>query len=389
MKISHSFFHALILYSLCCPGGSSATTETAISSATASDIGLKQPTESKKRSKTKKHKNSKAESFEVPKPKGIDMDDLRTRLRGNGITGEVHAADSSNRQFVFTYRDPNDFFNNVQIGIVTHNKEARDFFEKMKRHDIVKIRGDFFHEGEFLPESPQPHVEVSKIEMVKAYQPAITAEKKFQKQTLLPDDLKVRNHAEFLVHAILKNGAFMVLEYKDNFVFVVIPDNRFTKDLYRNDRIRMRYKIQSFPEHPTHLELDTDVSDNKQPIEVLDSIHELHGKEFSQEGNLVLFPKSPQINRDIWAIEQKNETAQNSRTFTLVNFSKVGEQEKIDSKLRKWWDKANNGAIIDGRNKLINKDVRIRAKGVMNVVDPNQANAQMKLRSSDIVLLKN
>lgn len=385
MKKCNSVLQTIILCLFCCPGALS-TTENATGTATTSNIKIKQLTENRRQDK---HDNSKTESFEVPKPKGINMDELRVHLRGDGITGEVHAADSLNRQFVFTYRDPNDFFNNVQIGIVTHNKEARDFFGKMKRHDIVKIRGDFFHEGEFLPESPQPHVEVSKIEMVKAYQPAIKAENKFQKQTVLPDDLKGQNHADFLVHAILKNGAFMVLEYKDNFVFVVVPDNKFAKDLYRNDRIRMRYKIQSFPEHPTHLELDTDTSDNKQPLEVIDSIHKLHGKELSQEGNLVLFPKSPQINRDIWAIEQKNETTQNSRTFTLVNFSKKGEQEKIDAKLKNWWDKANYGAIIDGRNKLINKEVRIRAKGIMNVVDPNQANAQMKLRARDIVLLKN
>ncbi|MFX7029415.1 hypothetical protein ABTH93_20980, partial [Acinetobacter baumannii] len=78
-------------------------------------------------------------------------------------------------------------------------------------------------------------------------------------------------------------------------------------------------------------------------------------------------------------IEQKGADG-NSRTFTLVNFVAKGEQEKIDSKLKKWWDAVPEG-IIDGRNKLVHSKVVIKASGKMNVVDPNQANAQMQLKA--------
>ena len=321
----------------------------------------------------------------APVPAGIDMDQLEKLLKTDGVTGEIHAADPANRQFVFTYRDPKDFFNNIQIGMVSHNKDVLQFFQSMKRHDRVNIKGEFFHKGEFFPESPQPHIEVKSIQMVKSYEAPVAASDKFKKTTELPAELKAKNEANFLVHAVLKQGAFMVLEYKDNFVFVVVPDNKFTKDLYRNDRIKLRYRVQNFPVQPTHLELDIDTSNGKQPIVVLDSVHKLHGQKLTQEGRLVRFPKSPQINRDIWAVEQQSPDG-NSRTFTLVNFVKKGEQERIDSKLKKWWD-ANSGTITDGRNKLYKPDLRIKATGIMNVIDPNQANAQMKLNAKDLFLL--
>lgn len=338
-------------------------------------------------SKQLKNKSKDQDDDELaPKPAGINMDELEKSLKGEGLTGEIHAADPANRQYVFTYRDPKDFFNNVQIGMLSHKKDVLEFFQSMKRHDRVMIKGELFHTGEFFPPSPQPHIEVKSIQMVKSYDAPVKASDKFQKATPLPDELKGLNEANFLVHAVLKNGAFLVLEYKDNFVFVVVPDPKLCENLYRNDRIHMRYKVQNFPEKPTHLEVDPDTSNGKQPITVLDSIHVLHKKSLTQEGNLVRFPKSPQINRDIWAVEQKSSDG-NSRTFTLVNFVKEGEQDKIDAKLKGWWDQCPD-KIIDGRNKLYKPSLRIKAKGIMNVIDQNQANAQMKLTANDLQLVK-
>ncbi len=316
----------------------------------------------------------------------IDIEELGKKLSGDGLQCEIHAADRANRQYVATYRDPKNFFNNVQLVIVSHDKAVLSFFQSMKRHDIVLIKGEFFHQGEFMPESPQPHVEVSSISMKEEYKPSIVASEKFQKSNKLPQELQGKSEADFLVHSVLKQGAFLVLEYGDNFVFVVVPDKKFTENLYRNDRIHMRFRIQSFPSMPTHIELDTDTSGGKKPLEVTDSIHALHAKKYTQEGFLVRFPKSPQIVRDIWAVEQKGPNG-NSRTFTLVNFTVKGEQEKIDAKLKAWWDAAADG-VVDGRNKLVNSKVKIKATGIMNVVDPNQANAQMQLKARDLSLLK-
>ncbi len=319
----------------------------------------------------------------VPETPGVEIDELEQMLKEGGIKGEVHAADLDNRQIVLTYRDPKNFFKNVQIGLVSHKKEVLELFSTLKRHDLLLVQGELFHRGEFFAESPQPHIEVGSIKILKKYQASIKADAKFKKKCQLPPELQDKNEADFLVHAVLKNGAFLVLEYRDNFVFCVCPDNKLSKDLYRNDRIRLRFKLQNFPVKPAHIELDQDGANN--PILLLDSIKAMHGKMHTQEGRLVLFPKSPQIKRDIWAIEEEGPDG-NSRTFTLVNFTKAGEQEKIDRKLKSYWDAQNDG-IIDGRNKLVHTRVRLRARGRMNVVDPNQANPQMQLNASALTLL--
>lgn len=319
----------------------------------------------------------------APIASGIDLEELRRLLSSSGVVGEIHAADPDNRQFVFTYRDPKDFFNNVQIGMISHQDSVRDFFKSMRRHDRVKIKGNFIHQGEILPESPQPHIEVSSIEMIKKYEsPVQVPDPKFAKSTMLPQDLEGKREADFLVHANVRNGSALVLEYRDNFVFVSVGDPKLAAHVYRNDRVHIHFLKQNFPKRPMHLELDSKVTT---PLVVTDSIHSLHGKRFTQVGSLVRFPKSPQINRDIWAVEQKGSDG-NSRTFTLVNFTKKGEQEKIDAKLKGWWDAAP-ASVIDGRNKLVNTKVQISASGIMNVVDPNQANAQMRLNAKDLKLM--
>lgn len=328
--------------------------------------------------------NAPAKTDSASEP--IRIADLARMLKSDGILGEIHGSDPDNRIFVLTYRDPKDFFNHIQIALASRDKGVIDFFQTMKRHDKVRVKGVFFHDGEFLPESPQPHIEVSSIEMVKQYQALAEASSKFKKNTVLPAELEGKTEAEFLVHANPKQGGILVLEYMDNLVFAVIPNNTFSENLYRNDRIRMRFRVLNFPTKPIHIELDTDTSGGKKPIEVLESIKAFHGKRRTEEGRLVRFPKSPQINRDIWAVEQP-EMNGNTRTFTLVNFEEPGEQERIDAKLKSWWDSAAPDAVIDGRNKLVHKNVRIRASGIMNVVDPNQANAQMQLKAKDLSLL--
>lgn len=329
------------------------------------------------------HKTKKSDHG-APHPAGIDMDVLEKTLKGDGLVGEIHAADATNRQFVFTFRDPKDFFNNVQIGMVSHDAQVISKLSNLHRHDRVRIKGALFHQGEVMPESPQPHIEVESLELVKAYESPVALPKtRFFKSAVLPDDLNGKSEADFLVHAVVRNGAALVLEYKDNFVFVTAPDTTVSSTLFRNDRIHMKFQKQNFPKKPVHLELAK--GDPHEVIKVLDSIHLLHGKKYTQQGHLVRFPKSPQINRDIWAIEQASSDG-NSRTFTLVNFTKKGEQERIDKKLKDIWD-TQADTVVDGRNKLINEGVLIRASGVMNVVDPNQANAQMKLKAKDITVL--
>ncbi|MBX9722454.1 MAG: hypothetical protein K2X81_13735, partial [Candidatus Obscuribacterales bacterium] len=58
----------------------------------------------------------------------IDIEELGKKLSGDGLQCEIHAADPANRQFVATFRDPKNFFNNVQLVIVSHDKAVLSFF---------------------------------------------------------------------------------------------------------------------------------------------------------------------------------------------------------------------------------------------------------------------
>lgn len=312
----------------------------------------------------------------------IDLDMIEKLLHGSGVKGEIHAADLSNRQLVFTYRDPENFFKNEQFVMASSDPAVQEAFSKIHRYDQVLLKGEFFHQDDPSDASPQMHIRVKSIEILKSFEATKAAAEKYQKTTILPDDLRGKTEADFLVHAVPKAGNVLVLEYRDNFVFVVLPDNRYSENLYRNDRVHVRFHLLDHPKKPVHIELDSDTSNGKKPIEVLDSIVAMHGQKWTQEGALVLFPKSPQIIRDVWAIEQKGPDG-NSRTYTLVNFEQPDEQKKIDAKLRKWWE-AEDNKVVDGRNKLLSKSVKIKVTGTMNVVDPNQANAQMKLNADDI-----
>jgi hypothetical protein len=296
----------------------------------------------------------------------------RALQAGRPVEGDIHGAFADLEQYVFTYRDGDDFFEFVEVSLIATTPEVAATLAGLRRHDRVKVQGTLADNR-----SQQLHVEVRSLEVVSRYEaaPAIPA---YEHAVGIPDDLIGKDSELFLVHAVDANGAVLVVERGDVVLPVFVRRPELTRDLARNDLVRLYYEIRSRPDRPVHLEL----ADVGQPVQVVDSISERHGRLADLEGALVLFPQSPQVRFNVFAVlEPLAGGAQ--RQFTLVNFDDAAKFASIRAKLQAAWDSAGPDAAVSGRNKLISTKVRVRVKGTYNQIDPNQANAQIVLEGPE------
>jgi len=136
----------------------------------------------------------------------------------------------------------------------------------------------------------------------------------------------------------------------------------------------VNFGIQGYPHKPTHLEVD---ESSATPIRVVDSIHSLHGTKGTITGALILFPKSPEIKFNVFAVQQILGSGL-KRQFTLVNFESMEKFEKLRALLQQAWDRHPTD-YVNGRNKLVNTKVTVSATGMFNDDNPSQANPQILL----------
>ena len=304
------------------------------------------------------------------------LEEVKAQLSGTGLEGEVHAIRADEALFVFTLRNPANFFEFVHFSLVPKTNRVREQLIALNRHDRVRLFGEVMEN-----KSPQVHVEVSKVEMVRAYDPGMPIPPYEYEVTLpadLPRDEAGNGDALFLVHAIHGDGKILVVEYKDAVIPIFVPNGEISKGLYRNDVIRLRYKIRNTPSEPTHLRLRTDV---EKPLELVESALSKHGLPADLTGPLVLFPRSPQVNQNVFALHEVVQGGA-TRQYTLANFETPEAFKAIRLKCEAAWatDPEN---YTNGRNKLVHRKIRVHARGVFNVVDPNQANVQILLNSAD------
>jgi hypothetical protein len=186
--------------------------------------------------------------------------------------------------------------------------------------------------------------------------------------------------ATFMVHAIAGDGHILVVEYKDAVLPIYVVNADLTKGLFRNDIVQIKFLFQDYPDHPVHLAVNESATD---ALKVIDSIQAKNGKSTVLEGALILFPKSPEINFNVFAV-QEELTDGLKRQYTLVNFDSTDTFQKIRDALQKAWDKYP-GAYVNGRNKLVSTRLRVKATGTFNEVDPSQANPQILLNSVDSI----
>ncbi len=304
-------------------------------------------------------------------------------MKSTGVVGWIHAAVPAYNEYVFTYRakKPNgqiDFFRFVNLSMVGATDEVKAQFATFKRNDQVKVVGSYLN----IP-SPQKHILVTSIAMVKAYD---TQEKPYQHQTQLPDALDGKTPLYGVVHAQAMNGGALVVEYKDAVlpVFVSPKHRAMVATLYKGDIIGLHYTIQAIPPAPFHLETDAGVDD---AVQVIDHMVWCNQKGATLTGELVLFPKSPEINMDIYAMRVTDGNGM-QRNFTLTSNLDTDKDMSIFSaihaKTEKVWTQAK-GSVVQGRNQLINPKVRVTAQGIMNDISQQQANPQIYLPGPDAV----
>ena len=314
-------------------------------------------------------------STRIPPVAPDDIPGLTALLADGKLRGYIHGAVEASGLYVFTYRDPTNFFSFDEFPLTPATDAVALALSQVKRHDAVALQGTFIDNG-----APIHHIRVQKLSVIASYQ---TDENPSPRphETLLPEALAGQTEAIGKVHAIGSDGAMLVIEYGDAVVPVFVRIPALTAGLYRNDKIRLAFELAIAPPMPTHLWLDTSAA---KPIEVLERLVDLDGKPFVADGALVRFPKSEQISVDVYAVQVIDADGV-GREYTLVN-SDSGVFTAIAAKLAAAW-KSRPGQAVDGRNKLVNPLIRVHASGTFSVQVPNQANAQIVLDSPDDVTL--
>jgi hypothetical protein len=310
----------------------------------------------------------------VPEP--TDIPALSALLTAGRLSGRIHGAVSDRGMYVFTYYpDPRDIFVFADFPMTPASDAIAQRLQQVKRHDTVTITGAFIENV-----APIKHIRLDEFQVTNAYTADEIAPKR-KPTTRIPEDLPIAgpNGRSLIgkVHAVANDGRILVIEYGDAVVPVFVPSGDFTAGLFRNDKIRVSFTVPAKPPRPSHLWLDVA---NAKPLEVLERLADRNGKPFEAEGALVRFPKSPQITTDVFAL-QVTDSDNVSREYTLLNFDPA-IFGRIHDKLSVAW-KARPGQGVDGRNKLVNPSIRVRAKGTFNLIDRNQANAQILLASPD------
>ncbi len=299
----------------------------------------------------------------------IDFKELEKSLKGKGLSGWVHGASDPLGLYVFTYREPGNFFNHAEFPMVASQPSIENTLKSLGRHDEVLVKGYFLENG-----APIRHIFVEDLVLIRKYESPNPAPEPYPYQADLPSELLKKTEIFGKVHAVVDEGRVLVIEYKDAVVPVVVGNPLLAKDLFRNDKVKLQIVVRDFPPQPTHVSLNLK---SNNPLVVTDRMVDWHGKKGSIEGNLVLFPKSPQVSFNVFALQVPDEQGI-LREFTLVNFEDAQVFEQIRNKLQSLWDETPVG-IENGRNKLIHRGIKLKATGTFNVVEPGQANPQVLL----------
>jgi hypothetical protein len=304
-------------------------------------------------------------------PPGFDIPALAQQLANGTLPGWIHAAVHHRGLYVFTWRKAGDFFTFLDFPVVPLTDTVAAKLAQIKRHDQVRLKGSFIANA-----APIRHIKVDDLEVVRVYSsdqqvPPRTA------VTRIPEDVFGKRELIGKVHAVAQEGRILVIEYGDAVVPVFVKNPALTSDLFRNDKIRLAVQVAPRPVRPAHLWLDMAAP---KPLEVMERLVDRHNMPVTEEGDLVRFPISPQISVDVYAVQVVDADGV-SREYTLLNDKDPAIFTSIRNKLGAAW--ASRGGAIDGRNKLINPSIKVRAKGRFNIIDRNQANAQILLDSAD------
>jgi hypothetical protein len=296
-----------------------------------------------------------------------------------GLVGLIHGDNPELGLYVFVFHEPDDFFKRTYFSLVTKDKDLLARLKALRHDDKVRVHGRLGHE-----DTSQLHIHLRSLEVTQSFAPAVDAPLGHVPVTSMADleeDLAANDDLTVLVHAP-GDGSNMMVEYHDVLMplYVTQPEVvDITKQCYRGDVLRIHVDRRKHPAKPLHLELKEQLDDQHPVLEVVDAFKNHHDEIETIEGRLVLYPKSTTINRDVWAVEQLLSDGL-SRTYTLVDLTDEGgiseDMIEMEKDFKEIWDD-HAEAVLEGRNKYINRDVTIRVTGRINVVSPVQANAQI------------
>lgn len=303
----------------------------------------------------------------------VNYQDIQKALQSpEGLVAEIHGADKDSGLFVLVIRDEENFFDYLQVPLIAdytseNYNEIKKALNELNRHDFVRIKGTLHG----WLEAAQRHIMVSSLEMVKKFDGGYGDYPDYKHKAELPKELEGKEAAVVKVHAVASGGKILMVEYRDVNVPVVVTNPSLVKDLYRGDKVRIKFSIASHPKRPTHLVLKSE----SDAVVVLDSIARQNGQPIFHCGELVMFPKSPQVKFNVFAIK-KDIGDDLFRTYTLINFEDVDLFLALRQKAQEAWD-TKPETIIRGRNYYVNPGLIACASGTVNMIDPTQANPQI------------
>lgn len=300
----------------------------------------------------------------------------------NGVTIEVHGSDPQNGLVVIGYR-PDNFFESIIISMVAdylspNYKSVQAQLLTLKRHDIIRVKG----ETSTAVVSYQNHFMVNEITVLEKFTSPYDTGETYQHGTDLAQVLKGKNSLIVKVHASLLGGKVFVVEYGDANIPVVVANEALTKDLYRGDKIEIQFDVKTSPHIPMHLALHSDAK----AVRMISRIADEHNKPISRCGELVLFPKSPQVKFNVFALKYDIGDGL-FRLYTLINFEDMVLFQAIRDKAQAVWD-GNMKTSVLGRNYYINAKIKICASGTGNMIVPTQANPQILIDKIDDIKLE-
>ena len=327
---------------------------------------------------------------------GFPRDFIDKKLSSeDGLTGWVHGSASQMGYYVFTYRsedkeDPMAFFKAEEFSLVSRDPEIQQLLSTLKRHDKISLK------GQIIPSrSPLRHISVSSLKIIEPYKKRpFDYEYKTKLETQNGEILELFGK----IHTVIADGKALVFEYGDLVVPVFVDPSLhgLTSDFYRNDKVALSVRAVKGPRRPLHFYLNKNA---ETPFKVIDRIKNCHGVTTELKGQLVKFDKSPQINRDIYAVKitDRNNVERNFTFFPDVSFSNPPTKEesekfmsifsKISAKVTKAWEENKDSAEL-ARNHSVNPLIRISVSGRMNIVSKTQANPQIYITHPDDLIIE-
>ena len=301
----------------------------------------------------------------------FDENYVEERLQDDGIVAYVHSAVPSQKLFVISVKNPDLklMFDTLEFPISGFDQSLVGKVKNLKRHDKICLTGQL----DRAHGKPIAHVFVTDF---KVLTPSIVDASKYAYEEEVMEELKTKNEIIAKVHISLRNGEIFVVEYKDRIIPVLVKNTSLTRDLYRGDKILLKYLIKTHPESPKHMVIDEKA---QEPLKVLASLKDQNGKIGELDGFLVLYPKNSQTNQNVYAVQIEDNDKIKFDYFLLSEDDAVFSE--IKERASNIWKK-NEERVIQGRNRLFLPSVKVRVKGTVQVISKKQGNPQINVKSS-------